>query len=148
MRRKDRSGNWKPTVPGDGIVLATAGVGVVLDVNDIEREAAFWSAVLGEEPGPLRSGGGWLTVGSLDSETHLVLQRVPEPKVVKNRCHMCFVVPDVDEAVRQVVALGGSSMSGPRPGGGVTMADPEGNEFCLAAFRRTKDGKRQPLARA
>ena len=58
---------------------------------------------------------------------------------------MCFVVPDVDEAVRQIVALGGSSVSGPRPGGGVTMADPEGNEFCLGAFRRTKDGKRKAL---
>ena len=53
--------------------------------------------------------------------------------------------PDVDEAVRQIVALGGSSVSGPRPGGGVTMADPEGNEFCLGAFRRTKDGKRKAL---
>ena len=113
MQFKDRSENWKPTVPGDGIVLATAGVGVVLDVNDIDRQAAFWSAVLGEEPGPLRSGGGWITVGSLDSKTHLVLQRVPEPKVVKDQCHMCFVVPDVDEAVRQVVALGGGLWAEP-----------------------------------
>ena len=146
MQCEDGSENWKPTVLGDGIVLATASVGIEMDVNDIELEAAFWSAVLGEEPGPLRSGGGWLTVGSLDSKTYLVLQRVPEPKVVKNRCHMCFVVLDVDEAIRQIVALGGSSVSGPRPGGGVTMADPEGNEFCLGAFRRTKDGKRGALA--
>ena len=143
MRCKVGSENRRPTVPGNGIVLETAGV--VLDVDDIEREAAFWGTVLGEEPGPLRGEGGWVTVGSLDSTTHLVLQKVPEPKVVKNRCHMCFVVPDVDEAVRQIVALGGSSVSGPRPGGGVTMADPEGNEFCLGAFRRTKDGKRKAL---
>ena len=25
------------------------------------------------------------------------------------------------------------------------MADPEGNEFCIGAFRRTKDGKRALL---
>ena len=135
--------NRRPTVPSHGIVYETAAV--VLDVDDIEREAAFWGAVLGEEPGPLRGGGGWVTVGSLDSTTHLVLQKVPEPKVVKNRCHMCFVVPDVDEAVRQIVALGGSSVSGYHPGGGVTVADPEGNEFCLGAFRRTKEGKRRAL---
>ena len=54
-----------------GIVLETGAV--VLDVHDIQREAAFWGAVLGEEPGPLRGGGGWLTVGALDSTTSLVL---------------------------------------------------------------------------
>ena len=37
------------------------------------------------------------------------------------------------------------SGSGAHRTGGVTMADPEGNEFCLGAFRRTKDGKRKAL---
>ena len=36
-------------------------VGVTLDVNDLELEAAFWGAMLGQEPGPIRRGGGWLT---------------------------------------------------------------------------------------
>ena len=125
---------------GLGVVMETAAV--VLDVDDIEREAAFWGAVLGEEPGPLRGEDGWLTVGSLDSTMSLVLQKVPELKTVKNRCHMCFIVPNVDEAVRQILALGGSQVNSPCPGGGVTMADPEGNEFCVGAFRRSKDGKR------
>ena len=125
------------------IVLETASV--VLDVGDIEQEAQFWGIMLGETPGPLRGDGGWLTVGSLDSTTALILQKVPESKVVKNRCHMCFIVPDVDEAVSQIVELGGSQASGPRHGGGVTMADPEGNEFCIGSFRRTKDGERIPL---
>ena len=119
---------------------------VVLDVDDIERDAAFWGAVLEEEPGPLRGEGGWLTVGSLDYTISLVLQKVPEPKVVKNRCHMCFIVSDVDEEVRKIIALGGSRISNPRPGGGVTMADPEGNEFCIGAIRRNKNGKWIPLA--
>ena len=127
------------------IVLETASV--VLDVNDIEMEARFWSIMLGEAPGPLRGDGGWLTVGSLDSTTALILRKVPESKVVKNRRHMCFIVPDVDEAVRRIVELGGSRVSEPRQGGGVTMADPEGNEFCIGSFRRTKDGKRVPLDR-
>lgn len=122
------------------VVLETASV--TLDVDDIELEARFWGAMLGETPGPLRGDGGWLTVGSLDSTTALILQKVPEPKVVKNRCHLCFVVPDVDEAVRRIVELGGSLVSESRQGGGVTMGDPEGNEFCIGSFRRTKDGKR------
>ena len=127
-----------------GVVLETASV--VLDVDDVEQEAAFWGAVLGEEPGPLRGEGAWVTVGSLDTTTHLVLQKVPESKVVKNRCHMCFVVFDVGEAIRQIVSLGGKQVSGPRTGGGVTMADPEGNEFCIGGFRRTRDGERIDLS--
>ena len=125
------------------IVLETASV--VLDVDDIEREARFWGSMLGETPGSLRGEGGWLTVGLLDSTTALILQKVPEPKAVKNRCHLCFVVSDVEGAVRQIVELGGSTVSEPRQGGGVTMADPEGNEFCIGSFRRTKDGERIPL---
>ena len=126
------------------VILETAAV--TLDVLDIEREAAFWAAVLGEEPGPLRGGGGWLTVGSLDSTVSLVLQKVPEAKVIKNRCHLCFVVKDVDEAVHAIEALGGAQIGGPRPGGSVTMADPEGNEFCIGPFRRTKAGTRTLLS--
>ena len=124
----------------EGVVLETGAV--VLDVSDIEREADFWGALIGENPGPLRSEGGWLTVGSLGPTTILVLQKVPETKMVKNRLHLDFGVPDVDQAVREIVSLGGSRISEPRRGGGVTMADPEGNEFCIAAFRRTKRGKR------
>ncbi len=123
-----------------GAILETSAV--VLDVHEIERQAAFWGAVIGEEPGPLRGEGKWLTVGSLGSTTHLVLQKVPETKNLKNRCHLDFYVQDVERAVREIVALGGSKLSKPRPGGGVTMADPEGNEFCIGAFRRTKEGKR------
>ena len=131
------------TQTSDGAILETSAV--VLDVVDIHRQAAFWGALIGEQPGPLRGEDGWLTVGQLGPTTFLVLQKVPkapEEKSVKNRCHLDFFVPDVDRAVREIVSLGGSRIGGPRPGGGVTMADPEGNEFCIGAFRRTKDGKR------
>ena len=119
--------------------------GVVIDVRDLERMAAFWGALLGQEPGQPRSGGGWLTVGTLEGTAWLVLQQVPEPKTVKNRVHLDLRVDDVDEAITRILALGGSQISERRVGGGVTMADPEGNEFCIGAFRRTKEGKRIPL---
>ena len=88
-----------------GVVLETGAV--VLDVGDIGRQADFWGALIGENPGPLRSEGGWLTVGSLGPGTFLVLQKVPETKIVKNRLHLDFGVADVDQAVREIVALGG-----------------------------------------
>ncbi len=118
---------------------------VVIDVSDLERIAVFWSALLGQEPGQPRSGGGWLTVGTLEGAAWLTLQQVPEPKMVKNRVHLDFHVDDVEEAIARIVALGGSKISEPRVGGGVTMADPEGNEFCIGTFRRTKEGTRTPL---
>ena len=39
---------------------------VVVDVSDLVRMGAFWGAVLGQQPGPPRSGGDWLTVGPLE----------------------------------------------------------------------------------
>ena len=38
---------------------------VVIDVDNLTAMAAFWRALLGEEPGLPRSGGNWLTVGAL-----------------------------------------------------------------------------------
>ena len=124
-----------------GAIVRELGA-VVIDVNDLERVSAFWGALLGQEPGHSRIGGDWLTVGTLADSAWLVLQRVPESKAVKNRVHLDFQVDDVDQAIAHIVAFGGSKISGPRVGGGVTMADPEGNEFCIGAFRRTKGGKR------
>lgn len=65
----------------------------------------------------------------------LYFQQVPEPKTVKNRLHLDIRVADGDrEALReQLVARGATVLhtgqQGPHTW--VTMADPEGNEFCL-----------------
>jgi len=128
---------------GKGIVREFAGA--VIDVNDLELEAAFWGEMIGEEPGPLRSDGGWITIGALGGQAMLVLQKVPEPKTVKDRIHIDFHVDDVDVAIARIIELGGVQLNEPRAGGGVTMADPEGNEFCIGAFRRSKEGGREPL---
>jgi len=121
-------------------------VQVVLDVSNIEHAATFWGALLGEEPGPPRANGQYVTVGALAGTTWLVLQRVPEGKTVKNRVHFDFTVTDVDAAVNRILALGGGIVREVREGGGhfVTMADPDGNEFCLAAYVRSRTGERMP----
>jgi predicted enzyme related to lactoylglutathione lyase len=121
-------------------------VQVVLDVGHIERAATFWGALLGQEPGPPRSNGKFLTVGALAGPTWLVLQHVPEGKTAKNRVHLDFTVADVDAVVNRIFALGGSKVREVREGRGhfVTMADPDGNEFCLAAYARSRTGERIP----
>jgi hypothetical protein len=65
----------------------------------------------------------------------LVLQRVPEPKLGKNRMHLDIVTDDVEPNVGQLEALGAHRLhEGIRSFGDtrwITMADPEGNEFCV-----------------
>lgn len=66
----------------------------------------------------------------------LLFQTVPEPKTVKNRMHLDIAVgPDEREAkVEALVAAGATRLwdgeQGPHMW--VTMADPEGNEFCVS----------------
>ena len=130
-------------MPQPSRVLA---VQVVLDVSDIERAATFWGALLGQEPGLPRANGQFVTVGALTGTTWLVLQCVPEDKTVKNRVHLDFTVAEVDAAINHILALGGRTVREVREGGGhfVTMADPDGNEFCVAAYARSRTGERIP----
>ena len=66
----------------------------------------------------------------------LYFTRVPEPKTVKNRMHLCLQ-PDIprDQEVDRLVGLGATVVAdrrNPATGGGwVVMGDPEGNEFCV-----------------
>lgn len=109
---------------------------VTIDCLDPDRVAQFWSALLGRERGP--SEPGWVYLGKRsDALPRLVFQPVAEPKVGKTRIHLDVTVDDIEAAVAQVVALGGSP-TGERheyeAGFVVVMRDPEGNEFCLVEY--------------
>jgi hypothetical protein len=103
------------------------------------RSAAF-VRLLGHSFG-LRYGGGW---GGLDRAASpggagplLGFQRVPEPKVVKNRVHLDLRPAGtemLDAVVARLVDLGGRVVRpvAEEPGNAhVIMQDPEGNEFCV-----------------
>jgi hypothetical protein len=60
----------------------------------------------------------------------LWFQRVPEPKVVKNRMHLDLLAPDVEAEIRRLTALGAKVLE--RHERLTILADPEGNEFCLS----------------
>jgi hypothetical protein len=70
----------------------------------------------------------------------LLFQQVPEPKTVKDRIHLdLHFEPHGDDAAREaqvarLIELGATKLwdgqQGPQRW--VTMADPEGNEFCVA----------------
>lgn len=112
------------------------GIGIigdfVLDVSDLDRSAEFWSQVLGVEAVHRLEPFLWLG-SQVEAAPNLVLQRVPEPKTVKNRAHLDVHVGDVEAAVARVEELGGSRVREVvEPGYRLwVMADPDGNEFCL-----------------
>jgi hypothetical protein len=66
----------------------------------------------------------------------LYFQLVPEPKTVKDRIHLDLRIgtDDVDATVERLVAKGATFLyrgqQGPHTW--VTVADPEGNEFCVS----------------
>ena len=66
----------------------------------------------------------------------LYVQRVPEPKSAKNRFHLDLHVGEGerDAAVARLVEHGATELyvGTQGPNSWVTMADPEGNEFCVA----------------
>lgn len=69
------------------------------------------------------------------SAPRLLFQLVPESKTVKNRLHLDVQVPDVglEEARSQLEKRGATFLHNgvQGPHSWITMADPEGNEFCV-----------------
>ncbi|MDT0307489.1 VOC family protein [Streptomyces sp. DSM 44917] len=116
--------------------MANRWVGVTVDCVDVERVAAFWSALLDRPRGPSRPG--WVYLGRReDPLPRLVFQPVTESKRGKVRLHLDVAVDDIERGIAQVAALGGRS-TGERheyeQGVVVVMADPEDHEFCLVQY--------------
>lgn len=118
----------------DSVTLRWSGITV--DCISPRVLADFWAALLGRETSvPLP---GWLRLGTLGEAVPVInFQPVPEPKRGKTRIHFDVVVDDIDLAVDRVTQLGGRSLDQRYDydeGIVVLMADPEGNEFCLAQY--------------
>ena len=112
----------------------TPSIGLVLDCSDPERLAEFWALALGY--GNLGTFGSYVAlVPSGRPGPKLLLQRVDEPKAVKNRMHFDIEVPDIHAEADRLVALGATRVSEqPLTEHGTSwllMMDPEGNEFCV-----------------
>jgi hypothetical protein len=69
------------------------------------------------------------------SRKRILFQLVPEPKTVKNRVHLDVRVgaDNVEKVLEAVQARGGTFLhrANQGPHSWVTVADPEGNEFCI-----------------
>lgn len=110
---------------------------LVIDVNDLDRAAAFWCALLDLDV--RERTADWVDLGPLGSNGPVLsFQLVPETKTVKNRLHLDLAVDParggVTGAGRRAQALGATPVSGLFAADTApwqVWCDPEGNEFCF-----------------
>ena len=104
---------------------------IVIDVSDLDRSMAFWTAITGQTFGPSFEPN--FRRARFEHGPALVLQEVQEVKSGKNRVHLDIEVSDLDEALRRVTSEGGRLVTrvDNEFGSLVVCADPDGNEFCL-----------------
>ncbi|MET7962081.1 VOC family protein [Micromonospora zamorensis] len=137
-------------------------ISLTLDSTDAQVLAPFWKTALGyidePPPPPFTTREEWLAQFDLPEDDlpehsawlcdpdgiapRLSILNVPEPKTAKNRLHIDIRVPghgSPDERWARILAEADRLV---RAGGTVlreddrhhvVMADPEGNEFCVAA---------------
>jgi len=115
---------------------------LVIECVDIDKQAAFWSAVLGYVELDRDEGGieiGPPGVGFGGPQPTLILSPAPEPKRTQLRMHI-DVNPtdrDQDEELERLLSLGARPADVGQTGeeSWHVLADPEGNEFCLLRRR-------------
>ncbi|MGW6904706.1 VOC family protein [Streptomyces sp. NPDC054940] len=129
--------------------MASKFTELAIDCADPRGLARFWCSVLGYEVRDEDEGEGIVTIGSPavpegrnrpgPVPPTLTFARVPEGKTVKNRLHLDVNPTDRDqgEEVRRLLDLGARPADVGQTGeeSWVTLADPEGNEFCVLASR-------------
>lgn len=139
-----------------------ATIDLTLDAAHTPTLAAFWKTALGyvDEPPPAPfatreewhasfdlpeddalEDGAWLCDPD-GAGPRLAILRVPEPKTAKNRLHIDVRVPGhgtaaerwqrIEAEAARLTEAGGTVLA-VFDGHHVVMADPEGNEFCVAA---------------
>lgn len=136
---------------------------VTIDAQNPHAQADWWAAALGwqvdamdesiieglvaaghaREEDTLRWQGRlvWSVGQAIVAPDHpdrprVLFQRVPEDKSVKNRMHLDVRAGDGREAkVAELIAAGATKLHDGHVGPSVwtTLADPEGNEFCVSS---------------
>lgn len=108
---------------------------ITIDCGDTYALGGFWGEVLGASLADDDLPGDSEALLVSEGGTLLFIE-VPEGKSAKNRVHLDLQPQDRtrDEEVDRLLALGATLVGDhrrPDGTGWVTLADPEGNEFCV-----------------
>jgi hypothetical protein len=106
---------------------------VVVDCNDFERMFAFWREALRYVPREPPDPDWGVLVDPEGRGVNVSLQLVPEPRVGKNRLHFDLYTDEQEAEVERLLGIGATRHTRPpEPGEDfITLADPEGNLFCV-----------------
>jgi glyoxalase superfamily protein len=111
--------------------LLAQGQATEADVTTVDGRLAWREAAAIRDPDAPADPRTGIGLGG-----RVLFQVVPEPKTVKNRVHLDLHIGPQRraEVVERLTTLGGSVLweRAERGSSWVTMADPEGNEFCVA----------------
>jgi hypothetical protein len=112
---------------------------IVIDCAEHGAVVDFWAAAMGYERHDVNDQ--YVALVPPDREASggpvLLFQKVPEPKVVKNRVHLDLRGEVMADEVARLQGLGATFVA-ERSLGDIrwtVMEDPEGNEFCVAGDR-------------
>jgi hypothetical protein len=112
---------------------------IVLRVDDLGRQAAFWTAALDYEPRAERSEDFLLLRPRSGIGPNLSLDLHHSSGGLPPRFHLDLYTDDQAGEVKRLLALGATEVHWdrrPPDADYVILADPEGNRFCVVDTRR------------
>jgi predicted enzyme related to lactoylglutathione lyase len=117
------------------VPLMTLTLGMItMDTTDAMSLAAWWAEQTGATVGETNDGYYVLVSGG-GLPALLAFQKVDDPTPGKNRIHLDLTAADLDAEVDRLVSAGATLVErrGDESFRWVTLADPDGNQFCVAA---------------
>ncbi len=106
---------------------------ITVNTTDAESLAAWWAAQLGAETLETNEGR-YVSLGGDGLPVRLSFQKVDDPTPGPNKLHLDLLTDDLDAETARLVEAGATEVAQRNVGDfrWVTLADPDGNEFCVA----------------
>jgi predicted enzyme related to lactoylglutathione lyase len=108
---------------------------IVLRVDDLQRQTAFWSAALDYVPRDDAATADFVLMRPRDGVgPNLSLDRVRSEVHIPPRIHLDLYAEDQPAEVKRLIGLGATEVhwdKRPPDADYVILADPEGNRFCV-----------------
>ncbi len=120
------------TTSTTSITVSPTLASITFDCADPVALATFWAAVL-DRIAPTERDDPDTSWAQLPGSPSLSFTKVPEGKAAKNRVHLDIDVADRGTTAARLIDLGATRVGDYDESGftWTTLADPEGNEFCL-----------------
>lgn len=105
---------------------------ITVDTRDALPLARWWAEQIGGTI--VAENDGWYVVVALTNGLRLSFQKVDDPTPGKNRLHLDLTSGDLDADIARLLAVGATKIVDYEMYGGrwATLADPDGNQFCVA----------------